>query len=68
MTGFVFKVQANMDPNHRDRVAFMRLCSGQCRRGMKLKQTRTDKTIAIQNPILFFSRERDIVDEAASLV
>ncbi|MBL8707229.1 MAG: peptide chain release factor 3 [Rhodospirillales bacterium] len=64
VTGFVFKVQANMDPNHRDRVAFMRLCSGQFRRGMKLKQTRTDKTIAIQNPILFFSRERDIVDEA----
>ena len=40
VSGFVFKVQANMDPNHRDRIAFMRLCSGRFRRGMRLTQVR----------------------------
>jgi peptide chain release factor 3 len=60
----VFKVQANMDPNHRDRVAFMRVCSGRFRRGMKLRQAATGKTIAINAPIFFFAREREVVDEA----
>ena len=64
VTGFVFKVQANMDPNHRDRVAFLRLCSGRFKRGMRLKQSGTGKSIGIHNPILFFAQERDIVDEA----
>ncbi|MGE5538137.1 MAG: peptide chain release factor 3 [Gemmatimonas sp.] len=64
VTGFVFKVQANMDPNHRDRVAFVRLCSGRFRRGMKLKLARTGKTFAIQNPIFFFARERELAEEA----
>jgi peptide chain release factor 3 len=64
VTGFVFKVQANMDPNHRDRVAFLRLCSGQFRRGMKLKQSGTQKTLGVHNPILFFAQERETVDEA----
>src|SRR4051812_21677667 len=64
VTGFVFKVQANMDPNHRDRVAFLRLCSGRFRRGMKLKQSGTGKQIGIHNPILFFAQERETVDEA----
>jgi peptide chain release factor 3 len=64
VTGFVFKVQANMDPNHRDRVAFLRLCSGRFRRGMKLKQSGTGKTISVHNPILFFAQEREVVDEA----
>ncbi|MBL8675669.1 MAG: peptide chain release factor 3 [Rhodospirillales bacterium] len=64
VTGFVFKVQANMDPNHRDRVAFMRLCSGRFQRGMKLKQVGTGKTVTIGSPILFFARDREIVDEA----
>ena len=64
VTGFVFKVQANMDPNHRDRVAFLRLCSGKFRRGMRLKQSGTGKSIGIHNPILFFAQEREIVDEA----
>ncbi|HEX5280217.1 MAG TPA: peptide chain release factor 3 [Micropepsaceae bacterium] len=64
VTGFVFKVQANMDPNHRDRVAFLRLCSGRFSRGMKLKQSGTGKTIGIHNPILFFAQEREVVDEA----
>ena len=64
VTGFVFKVQANMDPNHRDRVAFLRLCLGRFRRGMKLKQSGTGKTISVHNPILFFAAERETVDEA----
>ncbi|MBI1239037.1 MAG: peptide chain release factor 3 [Alphaproteobacteria bacterium] len=64
VSGFVFKVQANMDPKHRDRVAFLRLCSGKFRRGMQLRQTGTGKTVAVHNPILFFAREREIVDEA----
>ena len=64
VTGFVFKVQANMDPNHRDRVAFLRLCSGRFRRGMKLKQSGTGKIIGVHNPILFFAQERETVDEA----
>jgi peptide chain release factor 3 len=64
VAGFVFKVQANMDPNHRDRVAFLRLCSGRFRRGMKLHHTRTQKTIAVHNPIFFFARERELAEEA----
>ena len=64
VTGFVFKVQANMDPNHRDRVAFLRLASGRFRRNMKLKQSGTAKTIGVHNPILFFASERETVDEA----
>jgi peptide chain release factor 3 len=64
VSGFVFKVQANMDPNHRDRVAFLRLASGEFRRGMKLKQSGTAKTISVHNPILFFASERETVDEA----
>jgi peptide chain release factor 3 len=64
VTGFVFKVQANLDPNHRDRVAFLRLCSGRFRRGMKLKQSGTGKQLGIHNPILFFAQERETVNEA----
>jgi len=64
VTGFVFKVQANLDPNHRDRVAFLRLCSGKFRRGMKLKQSGTGKVLGVHNPILFFAQERETVDEA----
>jgi len=64
VTGFVFKVQANMDPNHRDRVAFVRLVSGRFRRGMKLKQSGTGKQLSVHNPILFFAQEREVVDEA----
>jgi peptide chain release factor 3 len=64
VSGFVFKVQANMDPNHRDRIAFMRVCSGRFRRGMKLKHVRSGKTIAVQSPVMFFGQERQIADEA----
>jgi peptide chain release factor 3 len=64
VTGFVFKVQANMDPNHRDRVAFVRICSGRFKRGMRLRQSGTGKTIGVHNPILFFAQEREVLDEA----
>ena len=64
VSGFVFKVQANMDPNHRDRIAFLRLVSGQFKRGMKLRQTDTGKTVSVHNPIMFFAQDRDIADEA----
>ena len=64
VAGFIFKVQANMDPNHRDRVAFFRLCSGRLRRGMKLRQSGTGKSITIHNPMFFFARERELADEA----
>ncbi|WP_174274168.1 peptide chain release factor 3 [Sphingomonas bacterium] len=64
VSGFIFKVQANMNPQHRDRVAFMRLCAGRFRRGMKLAQVGTGKTIAVHSPILFFARERELADEA----
>jgi peptide chain release factor 3 len=64
VAGFVFKVQANMDPNHRDRVAFFRVCSGRLRRGMKLRQSGTGKSITVHNPMFFFARERELADEA----
>lgn len=64
VTGFIFKVQANMNPMHRDRVAFMRLCSGKFRRGMKLNQVGTGKAIAVHSPILFFAQNRETAEEA----
>ncbi len=64
VAGFVFKVQANMDPNHRDRVAFLRLCSGRFRRGMKLRQARTGKSLAVHSPIFFFAQDRELAEEA----
>ncbi|MBU3078498.1 peptide chain release factor 3 [Sphingomonas quercus] len=64
VAGFVFKVQANMNPQHRDRIAFMRICSGTFRRGMKLKQVQTGKAIAINSPIFFFAQDREIADTA----
>ena len=64
MTAFVFKVQANMDPNHRDRIAFARMCSGKLERGMKVKQVRTGKTMSLQAPQFFFARDRALAEEA----
>jgi peptide chain release factor 3 len=64
VTGFVFKVQANMDPNHRDRVAFVRLCSGKFRRGMKLFNVREQKPMNVAAPIFFFAQQRATIDEA----
>ena len=64
VTGFIFKVQANMDPQHRDRIAFMRLVSGTFRRGMKLTPSGSGKPIAVHSPILFFAQDREIADSA----
>lgn len=66
VTGFVFKVQANMDPNHRDRIAFMRICSGKFKRGMKLLNTASNKMLSVSNPIFFFSQGRELADEAVA--
>ena len=64
VTGFVFKVQANMDPKHRDRVAFVRLASGHFERGMKLMHVRTKKPMAVSNPVLFLAADRELAEEA----
>jgi peptide chain release factor 3 len=64
MSAFVFKVQANMDPNHRDRIAFVRLCSGKLTRGMKVKQVRTGKLISLTAPQFFFAQDRALAEEA----
>jgi len=64
VTGFVFKVQANMDQNHRDRVAFVRLCSGRFQRGMKLLNVREHRVATISMPIFFFAQQRETADVA----
>jgi peptide chain release factor 3 len=63
-TGFVFKIQANMDPQHRDRVAFLRVCSGSYKKGMKMRQVRIGKTVQVANAITFQADERRHVEEA----
>ncbi|MDR9426954.1 MAG: peptide chain release factor 3 [Salibaculum sp.] len=64
VTGFVFKVQANMDAKHRDRVAFVRLSSGHFKRSMKLTHVRSKKPMAISNPVLFLASDRELAEEA----
>jgi peptide chain release factor 3 len=64
MSAFVFKIQANMDPNHRDRIAFARLCSGKLSRGMKAKLVRTGKSMSLASPQFFFAQDRALADEA----
>ena len=64
VSGFVFKIQANMDPKHRDRIAFFRLASGHFKRGMKLRQVRTGKQITLHNPVLFMAQDRETAEEA----
>ncbi|HEX3864104.1 MAG TPA: peptide chain release factor 3 [Stellaceae bacterium] len=64
VSGFVFKVQANIDPQHRDRIAFVRMCSGRFQRGMKLKNLRTERLMAVQNPVFFLARDRNLAEEA----
>ncbi|WP_193141750.1 peptide chain release factor 3 [Meridianimarinicoccus sp. MJW13] len=64
VTGFVFKVQANMDPKHRDRVAFLRMASGHFKRGMKLTHVRSKKPMAISNPVMFLASDRELAEEA----
>ena len=63
-TGVVFKIQANMDPAHRDRVAFVRVCSGRFARGMQLKISRNGKDLRTNNVVSFLSQRRDLLDEA----
>jgi peptide chain release factor 3 len=63
VSGFVFKIQANMDPKHRDRVGFFRICSGRFRRGMTLK-TAAGKSLNVHNPLMFLAQDRAITDEA----
>lgn len=64
LTGFVFKIQANMDPAHRDRIAFLRICSGRFTRGMKLYQVRIEREVKIANAITFMARDREHVEDA----
>ena len=64
LTGFVFKIQANMDPMHRDRVAFMRICSGRFDGGMKAFHVRSGKEMKLANALTFMASERDIVEKA----
>jgi len=63
-TGLVFKIQANMDPNHRDRIAFVRICSGRFEPGMEVENTRSDELVRLASPKQFFAQERRNVEEA----
>lgn len=65
-SGFIFKIQANMDPKHRDRIAFMRICSGTYTRGMKMKHVRIGKEIKIADAVTFKAGEREAVELAYS--
>ncbi|MCO6187352.1 peptide chain release factor 3 [Rhizobium sp. L1K21] len=64
MSAFVFKIQANMDPNHRDRIAFVRVCSGKLTRGMKARLARTGKQMGLSAPQFFFASQRQLADTA----
>jgi peptide chain release factor 3 len=65
-SGFVFKIQANMDPRHRDRIAFMRVCSGRYLKGMKMQHVRIGKEVKIVDAVTFHAGERVLVEEAVS--
>jgi len=65
-SGFVFKIQANMDPQHRDRIAFVRICSGRFTRGMTVHHVRTQKDLTLARPVQFMAQERTVIDEAYS--
>ncbi|HEV2531087.1 peptide chain release factor 3 [Phenylobacterium sp.] len=64
VSGFIFKIQANMDPNHRDRIAFLRLTSGKFARGMKLKVQNTGRQLSVNAPVMFFASDRELAEEA----
>ncbi len=64
LSGFVFKIQANMDPGHRDRIAFMRLCSGRYARGMRLHHVRLDKDVRVADALTFLAADRSQAEEA----
>lgn len=63
-SGFVFKIQANMDPAHRDRIAFLRVCSGKYEKGMRMRQVRLGRDVQISNALTFMASEREHVEEA----
>ncbi len=63
-TGFVFKIQANMDPAHRDRIAFLRLCSGKYTRGMRLYHVRLGKEVRVADALTFMASDRAAAEEA----
>lgn len=63
-TGFVFKIQANMDPSHRDRIAFMRICSGEYNKGMKMRHVRIKRDLQVSNALTFLAGNREHVDVA----
>lgn len=63
-SGFVFKIQANMDPSHRDRLAFLRVCSGRFQRGMRMRHHRLGKDVTVANPVIFMAQERELAEEA----
>jgi len=63
-TGFIFKIHANLDPRHRDRIAFLRVCSGKFSRNTFYKHTRMDKEVRFSNPYSFMAREKDVIEEA----
>ncbi|RYZ52846.1 MAG: peptide chain release factor 3 [Sphingobacteriales bacterium] len=63
-TGFIFKIHANLDPRHRDRIAFLRVCSGKFERNKYFKHTRLEKDVRFSNPYSFLAREKDIIEEA----
>lgn len=63
-SGFVFKIQANMDPKHRDRIAFMRVCSGQYQQGMKMRHVRTGKDVRVSDAVTFLAGERSAAENA----
>lgn len=65
-TGFVFKIQANMDPKHRDRIAFMRICSGRYEKGMKMRHVRIEKDIRIADAVTFRAGDRTLVESAVA--
>ena len=65
-SGFVFKIQANMDPKHRDRIAFMRICSGRYEKGMKMRHVRLDKDIKIADAVTFRAGDRTLVETAVA--
>ncbi len=63
-SGFIFKIQANMDPSHRDRIAFLRICSGSYEKGMKMRHVRINKDVKVGNAITFMASEREHVEQA----
>ncbi len=63
-SGFIFKIHANLDPNHRDRIAFLRICSGKFERNKFFQHTRLNKKLRFSSPYSFLAREKSVIDEA----